>query len=621
MPSEQLKNLVLEPELLDEMATFLADQIETTDKGRKDLEELWVEIEELYELTILEEKENFPFEGAAHLMVQLIPLFCEAMKAKLFNTIFAPEHPFTPVLHRGDFSPFIKPLMRFLTWATENELHLRKRLDPIILELYKLGTTIAKVVYTRKVETLMKWDETLEEYQEEVIVTKDSPEIVHPQLPDVYFPLQLHDLDEAEWIAERFRMSRNDLVRGMNSEKYMNMDQLEKMPVETQQTEFEEKLADIPPEVRPQLLEEYEFHECWFEYAIREGKDPVKLFGILHLPTRTFIRLVYWWFPYGLHPYELCVHEGRTHRVYGNGVGSVGAPYQREVSTMHNQRLDAMTIANANVFKRKADSLIPEDLVWRAGGTIPVDDMDDLAPLFSGQKFDSTLQEEQHTIQLLKERVGIQEFTPEMVSGAQSTTALALLGESTRRFDQNVETVRIFLGRLMTKAMLLYQKYYPEGKPIMVQGEEGRLTEQIIKFPEEWIVEGMGIEVTATTSATSAEMDRQSKLSLFGLQSQVYGQVAQYLIQAANPQFPLPVRVVMLQTVDGILTYYLDILGDFNLNSAREISAGIEGIKKVVRELGPQLLTPGPQEQPGMGGPQGAPGGAPAGAGGQAPQG
>lgn len=241
---------------------------------------------------------------------------------------------------------------------------------------------------------------------------------------------------------------------------------------------------------------------------------------------------------------------------------------------------------------------------------IPVDDMDDIDVLFSGQRFDSTLQEEQHTHEMLRQRVGIQEFSVEQLAGTQSTTALAALGEANRRFDDKIRAFRKFLSRVMMKVMLLYQKFYPDGRTLLIQGEEGQATQLILNFPEDWIINGMGIEVTATTSAMSKEIKRTNKMSLFGMLSQAYGQTTQYMVQAL--QAPPPVQMVMFQIVVATLTYVRDVLEDFDLANARELTSMLEAIQNqaiALQQQAAQGANGQPGGQPGMGGVQGQGGG------------
>lgn len=609
---ERQEGVELDPVLEARIAEWLSTEIQQTDMARKALEEEWAEISRLYDSVELEGKKDFPFVNAAALMIPIVPMIVETMKAKIFTTIFAPKDPLSAKTRRDDLQDFVKQLRAFLTWAAENELNLRERLDTNITEALKLGTTVGKTVYTRETRRQRVWNEDLEEWEEELYVIRDSPEIVHPPLANVYFPLETTDdtLNECPWIAEKFDVTRNKLKRWKH-EKRFDKERLEKImhweDDQAQETEVERERKQHGED--PVLAKTVTLHEVWFDHQISDDDETLyKLVGYLHVPSRTFLKVTHGWFPYALHPYEILVHEKREHKVYGNGVGAIARVFQLEISTQHNQRLDAMTIANANAFKKKADSLIPEDIVIRPGGTIPVDDMDDLQPLFTGQKYDSTIQEEQNTLALLRERVGLQEYAPDTLANAQSTSLTLALGESTRRFDQTVNRVRGFISRLSMKLMLLYQKYYPEGKPFFVMGQDGQMVSAMLQFPSDFIYNNVLIEVTATTSVTSAELERQNKLALFNLITQGYGQITQYAMGAENPQAPIGFRLASLAAITGISTYVADVLDDYNLSNARDLAQGLRNLKALAEFQQNQVLGALSGGQPGMGGVPGAPG-------------
>ena len=268
---------------------------------------------------------------------------------------------------------------------------------------------------------------------------------------------------------------------------------------------------------------------------------------------------------------------------------------------MHNQRLDSVTVRNAPVFKRKSDRLGPEDIVFRVGASIPVEEMDDIEVLFQGNPVDSTIQEEQHTLSLLQQRVGMQDFqSQELLQNSQATTALAIMAEGVRRFDDNIANVREWLGRIIMKALLLYQAYYPEGREVMVLGEDGLFVEQIWTLPKQWLYKGIGVQVTATTSSTSKELERQNKLSLFGLLTQYYGNLTQYAVQAQNPQFPEPVRLIMLKIVESLTTLVEDILEDFEIRNAAELAITFDSLRQGIEASRESALAQGAPAPPGL---------------------
>jgi len=577
MPAQDVPDLSISKEKLEEINLWLYDQITHTKQDMDPVIDLWQEINKLYEQTELPAKKDFPFEGAAYLMIPIMPTIVEMMKSMLGNTLWAPADPFTPRLTRKDLKDFLKPMRKFMTWATHNELMLPELMESVWLEMLKLGTCVVYCGYEQKDARRFEYDEATG-FQEIIERVVDRPDVMHISNGDFLMPLETRRTADARWKAHRVRLDWHEVKRRERAGIYKNVDRIEAW-VEKRQTEYEDDRED-QTDARPTFMDEWEVWEIWFEYDVKEDGTADKLVWSYHLDSRTALRYQYNWFPAQLDPYEFEVFEEREHKVHGTGIGHIAKPYQLEISTMHNQRLDNHTIANSTIFKRKNDALGPNDITLRMGSSIGVDEMDHLEVLNMGQRFDSGIQDEQHSLGLLYQRVGMQDFTGQQaLMDAQATTAIAQIAEAKKRFDATIRRQRKFLGRIMTKCMLLYQKYYPEGKTVPLLGEDAQFTEIALEFPDEWFINGIGIDVTATTSATSKELERQNKLSLFGLVTQYFGQLTSYIMQAENPELPVTVRLALLRIVDGLTTLVEDILEDYDLRYSSDLAISMDEIR------------------------------------------
>jgi len=615
MPSNRIPDLDISPEMEQKILNWLYDEMTRTLLARQPFLELWLEVQEFYEKTTLDDKIDFPWEGAAHIMIALMPTYIEQAKAKLIGTLFAPSDPFSTKPLRKDFSDFAKPMRRMLTWASEEELNFRPFMNSILLESLKLGNGVGKAVYVEDVQTYQEWDPTTEQFIEVTETLESHPLPVHVSLPDFLFPLHILKLNGADWLGDRVRLSENQLLARGRDGRYIQKAVDKILPwEERQRTQYEDRREDHV-DYTPSEFKEWEVWEVWFQHPIVEGGPAVKQVWSIHLDSRTALRKQHNHFPMQMHPYVIHGYELRENRVYANGIGRMVLPYQKEVSIMHNQRLDAATITNAPIFKRKADALGPDEIEFRVGAAIPVDEMDDLEVLFTGNPLNSTITEEQHTIGLLQQRIGMQDYqTQQALAGAQATTVLQIMQESARRFDEHVHNARVFMTEMMVKLLLLYQKYYPRDKAQMILGEDGVYVEQLWEFPQEWIVKGMGVSVTATTSSTSKELDRQNKLSLLGALTQYYGNLTQYLFQAFQPGLPPELQQVMFRIVHGLTSFVEDILEDFEIRNASELAIAFDSLRSEIASAQEAAAVAGAAQPPGLPPGAGLGGGAPNGA-------
>ena len=610
MPANELPNIKISEEKEEEINLWLDEQIRAALLAREDLEQSWLEIYEWYEKVELDSKKDYPFKGAAHIMVQLMPTYCERIKAKLLNTLFMPKDVFAVSPTRKEFHPLVKGMRDFCTWAARYDMDLEEQLDTVILEETKLGNAVVKIVYLQEDEAFFEYNEDIEDFEEVIKRTREGVEVIPIPLADHLFPMESRKYATAEWKADRVRLSWNEVLQRIASGLYdKSAKDVLKAWEENQQTKFETERQD-QANIPLQEIVEFEVWEVWFRYLLNDSdKIPTKLVWSFHLDSKTALRKQYNWFPLGKDPYEMASFEIREHKIYSTGVGRMTLPVQKEVSVMHNQRLDSVNLRNSVVFKRRQDSMAPDEISPTQGGVLTMEDPEkDLIPMMFGQQYDSTIQDEQHTLSLLQQRIGLEDYFGDDLSGAAATVAMQMRQESTRRFDGHLRRHRHFMKNIMIKALLLYQKYMPEDKPILVLGKDGQWVQAVFQFPDVWITEAMGISVTATTSSTSKEHDRQSKLSLFGLLTQYYGQLTQYLLQASSEQLPPPVRMAMFHIVNGLTTFVEDILEDFDLHNAEELTIALSDLREQTDQAQASLDSQTNGGAPGLPGVPSAPG-------------
>ncbi len=576
IPSNELPNVDVTDTELAELVNWLTSEINSANSERQYIEDEWAEIQRLYEQTELSEKKDFPFEGAAMLVIPLIAIYTETIWAKLVSTIFAPSDPFTAKPTRSEFIDAYRAVTKFCTWSAKEELDLKTTGSAMIMELTKLGTCAAKVVYSRQNETRFVYDPANREYTKVVEMVKDQPEVIHIPLADLLFRLSKKRFSELPWKAHRIKYSLNDLeIKAADGTFDKDVVEDVKSFIGKKESNTE-RANNEAVNVNSLNNDELDVYEIWFSYALKgnkgTGKEAVKLVGFFHKDSGKFLRLQYNWYPLQLDPFEICPYIIREHLPYGIGVGRMAGVFQKEISTMHNQRLDNATVANANVLLSKDDISLPLNMTLRPGAHIPVDDPNAVKMLQLGQKYDSTIGDEQHSMSIVQQRIGIHEF---MQQANTSTQAIINVQEGAKKSDMIVDNTRTFFANIMEKAMLLYQQYYPDGKPVVILGDtDGTYIEEIFRLPPKSIKQGIGIQVTATTSASSKELQRQSKLALFNVLGAYYDKINQYYMQINNPQMPEPIREVMFKTIDGLSRLVKSIV----LNITSRIGSGICGL-------------------------------------------
>ena len=618
MPVQDLPNLELDPKVEQEIASWLSREILEVKHARAELDELWREIRKYCIRTEIPEKKDFPWEGAANIMIQIMMTYIMQIKSWLSRTIWQPKDPFIVEPTIKELYDAASPVRRYINFLVTKQLRMKENFsDVALLELIKLGTTVSKTVYAREKRVIHVYEEATDSWIETVDVLKEGATTIPVPLEDHFFPLETRVYEHARWKSHRFRLNANEVLTWEFNDDFNKgtLEDLRGFEVTTR-TEAED-VTDQEYNVQPTTMEEFEFHEVWFDYLLPGKKVPVKLTGFLHPISEKFARLTYNWYPMQLDPFDLEVFEPQEHFVYGVGVGQMSLPTQKEVSIMHCQRLDGATIANAKAFKVKSDTLLTMDISIHPGAKIPVDEMDDLEPFDLGSKFDSTIEEETHTLQLLQQRIGINDFTPlQNLSRARATAALQAMQEALGRFDSVMERVRVFYTKIMLKCLLLEQKYRsPNHFEAILGPEDGAIVAMFMQQDARTIYDNLGLSVTATSATFSRDIERQAKLSLFGVLLQYYSQLREYVVGAS--QLPPNVAPVFIRIASSLSKFIEDLLENFDIHNRAEFVLDIGELFNVASQQIAQGAAQGAPGPPGVGGPAGVPQQANGAAGGQ----
>lgn len=610
-----------------EIVNHLTSEIQDDLDARRNLEMEWADIRRMFDLTELPEKKNFPFEGAAHLMVPLIATFTAHVVAKILNTIWTPQSPIAIASLNPQFHPFLRDIRAYINHLILEVMKLAEEMGPALLDFVLLGTGVTKTFFEDTDRILMEYDPTQEKHVGKPIKVHNGPRTISIPLNDYGFRAGTRKHEDSPHHWHRIRLTeaelRNRMLQGRyNKEAVMQILEAHKEPSDTEHEE-EVLLRESAPYWTDDT-NEYEIFEVWFQWSLKDNEPPAQLVWVVHKDANIALRKQYNWMPLGDTPFDLEVFEERPNRVYGAGVGKMTMSAQKEVSTMRNQSLDNRTLANTTMLLVQDDSLLPDNIPVKPGGSIRVGDTStELVPFAIGRPFDSSVQDEQHVLSMVQQRVGIQEYFGDdgAAAGGTANAVLAVMAERTRRFDLVIRRVRRWVASIASKALLLEQKYGPKERAIAIMGEKGVPVAQLLSLPEGNLADGVTLTLTATTSTTSQEMERNNKLSLWGLSTQYHGQVSQFLLQAFTPGLPPTVAMALLQSVESLTTVYEDILQDYNLPQAEELGINLRQIQQTVAQA--QSLAPGTPPDAGSPVPAGAPG--PTGdagqGGGQPPQG
>lgn len=239
-------------------------------------------------------------------------------------------------------------------------------------------------------------------------------------------------------------------------------------------------------------------------------------------------------YAHGRRPYRVGRYAPIPFKFYGLSFPEVVRNLQEEINTIHNQRVDAGTLANLPWYLYRASAThSPQGYPLRPGEGIPIDNpqTDVLIP-----RWQSNAQwgqnEEALAYQYFERLTGLTDLSlgrqPSRVGATRTATGVtSLLSESGLRFKTAMEAFQSFWVGIMEDILALNQQYLPPGQEFRVTG---KLPEFIRLSNRGEIAGKFDIRLTATTESLNKQVMREDATTIMqvlispaGLQAGIVG--------------------------------------------------------------------------------------------------
>lgn len=598
------------PSVVGNLVEYLVQELRRAQYERAPLDEQWIKFQKIYRARPEHQEKMFPWPGASNVVIPLAATDIDTVTARILGILFSQQGLWSVQALRPDFVDFAPKLEEFLGWAQDAELNAYDSISDFVLDVAKLGTGILKQRYVREQRKVYEFRETpfgtMERMTRQFI--KDHPEMNRVALPDFWVPSSARDIQNAAWAGERIELSWDQLETRERAGIYQGIDRIASwnrtaVTRGSQYRNAQEALDNF----LPSRGDRFELYEFWLDYDIDRDTEPEACVVTLHEPTMTPLRIDFNPFFHQEKPYSFARYIRQEGRFYGIGLAEILEHFQHEATTMHNQRIDNNTVLNTSAFRAKRGSVKQDQRIW-PGAFIYMDDpQNDIVPFFMGQKADSTIQAEDLLLNYAVRRTGVNDWVNPAnnpsANYSTATTAVQMLREGAKRFDQTMREIRRAISESGTRNVELYQQFNQGGKPYMVLGDEdGSVVAQILQFPTQAIRTGVFIDVMATNAQVNKETEARTNQMIFGLVMQFYQQMMQGVAIIANPQLPPLMRQMAALMVDGGTKLARRILDAYGTQDTDSI---IPDLSNAVNQLAAQL---GAVQNPGMGGPPGYPG-------------
>ena len=607
------------PAKVQEIVDWIVGEINTSLGERANLEDKLAEWERLYEARPKVAKKMFPWEGASNLVVPVIATAVDAVLARLLGSVFGGKKLFVGNARSAKWVEVVNPMEVWLDWVSSDVVKLYKVCRSWFLSLCKYGTGILNVDWERRIKKVVYFDKALGGIQEEYIMTHNGPVAENVPLIDFLFSNDLtstQDVQNCEWVSHRKRYTWKNIKELETSKIWYDVDRIVGGE-RTSATIVEEEAQEVTG-IKPMRYNDFEIWRVYCSYDIEGDGVLSELVLDVHLEKAVALRAVYNFYRHQERPLHLIRYMPRDNTILGIGLCQMLADIQKEITTLHNQRLDNATLANTKAWKRKRGSAVVTTEIF-PGCLVDVDDMDDIAELKIGDDHSSLLAEEMHTNTIGEKRSGISDYSvgresSAIGSRATATSTMAIIREGNKRFQMTIKDIREALVDVQHQIIMLYQQFIGD-EDVMYEifsDDEKQWVQKYFALPPEYSRSNVIIDVPSLSETENKEVAQQTLLTLMGVVKNFYDGMFQAFSVAVNPKAPEELKQLAIQGAKAGAKIWERVLESFDFRDSEKFTPDVDALLSLQAGLesmtggnngGPQgtnLNTQGGQQQPAM---------------------
>lgn len=591
------KELYSKQDLVD----FLRDELAQAEADRSDIIWRMRDWEEIY-MAPMGDRKDWPFVGASNLTVPLAQEFVDTQTAALSQTILVPGPVWIMQHFAEEWRDFKHMIEVFMDLLARRELNYETVMENFIREGLKKGTSILELSHEVIPKKYYIYDVTTKQAKSEEREQRAGHVLWNVPIEDFYIPFTETDLQESPWVGKRVWMNAIQLKRRAKAglfepdvvgeilnppapqgdEKPQGAEDLGDSSLMGEVTEEQRRLLNI----RASRQNKHDIRQVWLDWNLDDGdnmESPLQVY--YHRTTEKLLSVRFNPYRHGMRPFVSFVPLPIEHQFYGMSYPQRLEAAQKEISTIHNQRRDNATIANIRMFnvRRGSRALRPGDPIF-AGRINLINQPDDITSVQLGDVYPSTVQEEGLTRLWAERSIGITDINSRGGQPVTRTTfgaQLALLQEQQKRLDNTIRNLRKASGQLGNMLFGNLIQFGAGDRPMRWLGKRGKILNAIFHLPFEEIEQGVGIQAGAPTSQVNKEVQRQNKLALFNLLTQLYTQLVQMLQTILATQDPI-LASVMGALVVSAKQYMFDVLETFEETNPEVILSGLTFLEQIL---------------------------------------
>jgi hypothetical protein len=498
-----------------DIVAYVIKVVDDCESSRAQWREVKRECDKLYEGT--REPKSDPWPNCSNISVMAVPTHCNLMHAKLLPAVWNENLTYWQPVSADDVAN-VENVRKFMDWIVRRELKLADIVDDIVHDLVVEGTVALKVRkdieyrYVRDKQNSGKY----KELGHMKAVTDNIP------IENVYLPYLWKGEDDSEFIAHDTFMRLPEIEALKDREIFVcNDDDIDKIKAAITQ-EMGTSVSD--EQAKTEGVQRFDVNinsapvrliECYTKWWI-DGKLIESVF-VVDYKSKTYMsgKPLTAVSPIGRRPFAIGQLIRRTNRPYGIGLPEVMRGLAKELDAIHNQRIDAGSIAIAPFFfYRAASAFKPDKVTIGPGVGVPVDDIKDVLFAQFPSSFMTSFQEERIIIEYIEKLTTTSAYqmgreSDVVKSRATASGTLALISQGEQAYTILGLRAQRIISKMLTKILQIYQCFMPTGFADRILGADpGKLLFPDGLLPEE-IDGGYDCYMVLDSTAGNKAMERQ----------------------------------------------------------------------------------------------------------------
>src|SRR3990167_5022023 len=358
--------------VLNDYETANSQRTEWLKKKARGLELYW---------GVRDQEKTFPFKNCADVKVPLIRTLKETLHSNVWAS-FDIDEPFNVLPVGLEDVEKARKVRKFINWQFTNEIDFQEVLDGVLDHSLVYGHAVLKTSYLKEVRMRKtEGPEGVQEATPESVFDGIKVDLINPE--DFLFPPYAchNNVQELDYVIHEIPMTSSDIRRRMASGQYRQV-KLDKprsgagaySPNDISIQDVKNRHVgiyafDTGPDSRMSENKHHHVIEWYGFYDIDDDGIEENIMVTMLKDSRQILRMVVWDIN---RPFVVIRFSPLTNSPWGESVADLLGQINEELNTLHNQRVDAVTLNNIPYgFYDPLSGFDPENIQLVPGLMIP----------------------------------------------------------------------------------------------------------------------------------------------------------------------------------------------------------------------------------------------------------